>query len=282
MSGTLFVVATPIGNLDDITARALRVLGQVALVAAEDTRRTHHLLSRYAITTPTTSLHEHNETQKLPALIDRLKRGESIALVSDAGTPTISDPGQRLVRAAIDAAIRVEPVPGPSALVAALAASGFSGDSVSFLGFPPTRAKDRKAWLASLASIRGLAVFFEAPHRIKATLDEILRSVGDCEVSVGRELTKIHEEFIRGPLSAVIPRLRSPRGEFTVVIDIGHNTKLNVPVPPAVEDLVVEFGRMTTSDGFSKRHAISRLANQHGVSTNVVYAAIEQAKKLVE
>src|SRR5438034_344157 len=131
MSGTLFVVATPIGNLDDITARALRVLGQVALVAAEDTRRTHHLLSRYAITTPTTSLHEHNETQKLPALIDRLKRGESIALVSDAGTPTISDPGQRLVRAAIDAAIRVEPIPGPSALVAALAASGFSGDSVS-------------------------------------------------------------------------------------------------------------------------------------------------------
>jgi 16S rRNA (cytidine1402-2'-O)-methyltransferase len=282
MSGTLFVVATPIGNLDDITARALRVLGQVALIAAEDTRRTHHLLSRYAITTPTTSLHEHNETQKLPALIDRLKRGESIALVSDAGTPTISDPGQRLVRAAIDAAIRVEPIPGPSAMVAALAASGFSGDSVSFLGFPPVRAKDRKKWINGLASNGGLAVFFEAPHRIRATLDEILRSVGDCEVSVGRELTKIHEEFIRGPLSAVLARLRSPRGEFTVVIDVGHNTKLDTHQPPEPEALAVEFGRMTAIDGFSKRRAIGRLASLHGLPTNVVYAALEQVKKSVE
>src|SRR3984893_7738827 len=138
MPGTLFVVATPIGNLEDVTTRALRILSQVSLIAAEDTRRTRHLLSRYAIGTPMTSFHEHNEARKVSAVIERLQRGEDVALVSDAGTPTISDPGQRLIRAAIDADIRVEPIPGPSAPVAELAASGIGGQTFTFLGFPPT------------------------------------------------------------------------------------------------------------------------------------------------
>ena len=282
MSGTLFVVATPIGNLDDITARALRVLGQVTLIAAEDTRRTHHLLMRYAIPTPTTSLHEHNEARKLPALIDRLKRGEDIAVVSDAGTPTISDPGQRVVRAAIDAGIRVEPIPGPSATVAALAASGFAGTSFSFQGFPPARSKDRKKWLLSLSRIGGLVVFFEAPHRIVATLGDMIEYVGDCEVSVGRELTKIHEEFLRGPISKVLMELKSPIGEFTVVADIGLSTNSRDRISATPSDMAAEFGRMTISGGLSKRQAISQIASRHGVSTNQVYAAVEQAKKLVE
>src|SRR5207247_578719 len=146
MPGTLFVVATPIGNLEDITGRALRVLREASIIAAEDTRRTAHLLARYAITTPTTSLHEHNEAQKSGSLVDRLERGDNIALVSDAGTPTISDPGNRLIRAAIDAGIRVESIPGPNAAIAALAVSGLPTDSFTFLGFPPTRAKATTEW----------------------------------------------------------------------------------------------------------------------------------------
>src|SRR5207248_2244069 len=141
MPGTLFVVATPIGNLEDITARALRVLRNSTVIAAEDTRRTAHLLARYAITTPTTSLHEHNERQKTSSIVARLTRGDDVALVSDAGTPTISDPGRRLIQAAAAAAIRIEPIPGPNAAVAALAVSGFPADTFSFLGFPPTLAK---------------------------------------------------------------------------------------------------------------------------------------------
>jgi len=173
MPGTLFVVATPIGNLEDITVRALRVLREVAVIAAEDTRRTAHLLARHAITTPTTSLHQHNEPAKSAAIINRLQRGDAVALVSDAGTPTVSDPGSQLIREAIAAGIRVEPVPGPSAVLAALTASGFETDSFTFLGFPPTGAKHRKLWFERARAVGGTVVFFEAPHRIAATLADL-------------------------------------------------------------------------------------------------------------
>src|ERR1700730_12460873 len=159
MPGTLFVVATPIGNLEDITGRALRVLREASIIAAEDTRRTAHLLARYAITTPTTSLHEHNEAHKSASLVGRLERGENIALVSDAGTPTISDSGTRLIRAAVDAGIRIEAIPGPSAAIAALAVSGLPSDSFSFLGFPPTRSKARIEWFDRARAIGGTVVF---------------------------------------------------------------------------------------------------------------------------
>jgi 16S rRNA (cytidine1402-2'-O)-methyltransferase len=279
MPGTLFVVATPIGNLEDVTTRALRVLRQVVLIAAEDTRRTNHLLSRYAIGTPTTSFHEHNESRKVTAVIERLLRGEEVALVSDAGTPTISDPGQRLIRAAIDAGIRVEPVPGPSAAVAALAASGIGCQAFTFLGFPPIRLKDRNRWLTELGSAGRPVVFFEAPHRIRETLHQIERIVGDRYVSVARELTKTHEEFVRGPISSVLEHLTTPIGEFTVVVDIGHSTDKVLPKTVAAASLVAEFGQMTIFDGLSRRKAIGRLARTHGLPPNEVYEAIELAKK---
>ena len=261
MSGTLFVVATPIGNLEDITIRALRVLREVSLIAAEDTRHTAKLLARHAITTSTTSLHEHNEASKSPSLIARLKRGENIALVSDAGTPTISDPGGRLIRDAIAAGIRVEPIPGASAVMAAMAVAGLPSEGFSFHGFPPVRAKDRNAWFDRLISVGGTAVFFEAPHRIHRTLSLLRDRAGDCQVMIAREMTKVHEELVRGPISTVLPRLEHPRGELTVIVEIG--------VIP--ETKPVELGAI----GSSKREALAALAKTYGVSTNDVYAALE-------
>ena len=281
MPGTLFVVATPIGNLEDITLRALRVLREVALIAAEDTRRTAHLLARHGIATPTTSLHEHNEAAKSGGLTARLLRGDDIALVSDAGTPTVSDPGGRLIRAAIDAGVRVEPVPGPSAVLAALAASGLPTESFSFMGFPPTKGKDRQAWLDRLAELRGTVVFFEAPHRIRATLQDVFRAVGDCEVAVGRELTKIHEEMVRGPIKEVMGRISEGRGEFTTVLSIGLMTKFVAHDAPPAAVIVAEFGEMTSVSGVTKRKAINLVAKRHGIAPNQVYAILEAAKKSV-
>jgi len=281
MPGTLFVVATPIGNLEDITVRALRVLREVAVIAAEDTRRTAHLLARHAISTPTTSLHEHNEAGKANALVERLQRGDSIALVSDAGTPTVSDPGGLLIRAAIDAGVRVEPVPGPSAVLAALAASGMPTDSFSFLGFPPTRSKDRKIWFDRVKTVGGTIVFFEAPHRIQDTLNELQREVGNCEVAIGRELTKVHEELVRGPIIEAIKRIHDGRGEFTVVINIGLTTEHALNVGPSTASVVNEFGQITSIVGVTKRKAINILARRHGLAPNKVYEILESAKKSV-
>jgi len=261
MSGTLFVVATPIGNLEDITIRALRVLRDVSVIAAEDTRHTAKLLARHAITTSTTSLHEHNEASKSPSLIARLDRGESIALVSDAGTPTISDPGGRLIRDAIAAGIRVEPIPGASAVMAAMAVAGLPSEGFSFHGFPPVRAKDRNHWFERLISVGGTAVFFEAPHRIHRTLSSLREMAGDCQVVVAREMTKIHEELVRGPISEVLPRLEHPRGELTVIVEIG--------VTPEIKSAQPE------TSASSKRETIKALAETYGVSTNQVYAALE-------
>jgi len=279
MPGTLFVVATPIGNLEDITVRALRVLREVSVIAAEDTRRTAHLLARYAITTPTTSLHEHNEGGKSAALVARLQSGENVALVSDAGTPTVSDPGGLLIRAAIDAGVRVEPVPGPSAVLAALAASGLPTDSFSFLGFLPTRSKDRKAWFARVREVRGTIVFFESPHRIQATLRDLQRELGECEIVLCRELTKVHEEFVRGPISTLGDRELNERGEFTVVINIGLTPEINVPARICADEIVAEFGVLTKIGHLTRRMAVSSIARRYDLPPNRVYELLEQAKK---
>ena len=282
MPGTLFVVATPIGNLEDITVRALRVLREVAVIAAEDTRRTHHLLARHAIATPTTSLHEHNEAGKSGALIARLQRGDSIALVSDAGTPTVSDPGGFLIRAAIDAGVRVEPIPGPSAVLTALAASGLPTDAFSFVGFPPTRSKDRKQWFERVRASGGTVVFFEAPHRIQATLHEFQRELGDCLVAVGRELTKVHEQLVRGPISSVLKEIGEGLGEFTVVASVGAAA---AEAPSEASDsaraatILIEFGETTKLSGITKRKAINILARKHGIPPNQVYEILEAGKK---
>jgi 16S rRNA (cytidine1402-2'-O)-methyltransferase len=282
MPGTLFVVATPIGNLEDITGRALRVLREASIIAAEDTRRTAHLLARYAITTPTTSLHEYNEAQKSASLIGRLERGDTVALVSDAGTPTISDPGSRLIKAAVDAGIRVEPIPGPSAAIAALAVSGLPTESFSFLGFPPTRSKAKSEWFERARAIGGTIVFFEAPHRIRDTLDQLRQEVGDCSVVVCRELTKKHEELVRGPISLVLKEITSPIGEFTVVAYIGHSPDIVVLAPPSPADLMAEFGVLTKLSKMSRRSAVAALAKRHRLGANRIYELIEVAKKSVE
>lgn len=281
MPGTLFVVATPIGNLEDITARALRILREVALIAAEDTRRTSHLLSRYSINTPTTSLHEHNEHQKAPMLVDRLKRGEDIALVSDAGTPVVSDPGRHLIRGAIDAGIRVQSIPGPSAIVTALAASGLDLGTFTFLGFPPIKASDRRNWFDYLSTLRTTVVFFEAPHRIRPTLEELLAKLGDCPAVLCRELTKTHEELVRGPISDLIKRSNGLKGELTVVLDIGRKTEISRHTSLDERALALEFGEITESLHLTKRKAINVLARRHGRPPNEMYQAVERGKKLV-
>jgi 16S rRNA (cytidine1402-2'-O)-methyltransferase len=218
MPGTLFIVATPIGNLEDVTHRALRVLREAALVAAEDTRRTAKLLSHFDIHTATTSFHEHNEREKLPILIGRLRAGDDVALVSDAGTPGVSDPGYRLVKAAVAERIRIEAVPGASAVLTALVASGLPTHAFTFAGFPPARAQARERWLGALADRAETLVFFEAPHRVRETLEAALRVFGDRPAALCRELTKVHETLVRGPISEILATLEEPRGEFTLVI----------------------------------------------------------------
>ena len=202
--------------------------------------------------------------------------------MSDAGTPGIADPGQRLIGDAIAAGIRVEAVPGPNAAVTALTASGFPADSFTFLGFPPTRANDRSEWMAQLRSAGRTVIFYEAPHRIRATLEQILTAVGDCEVLVGRELTKFHEELVRGPISVALEHLKQPIGEFTVVADIGRMPRHELARRATDEDIVREFGYMTATGRFTRRQAITAVSRKHQRSPNEVYEAVERAKKLVE
>lgn len=287
MPGTLFVVATPIGNLEDITLRALRVLRQVAVIAAEDTRRTAHLLAHHAIATATTSLYEHNEKRKAPGILTRLERGDDVALVSDAGTPAISDPGARLIRMAIAAGVRVEPIPGPSAILTALVVSGLPLDRFAFLGFPPTKGRARKDWFAQLQRIGGTIVFFESPHRVSSTLSQLRTIVGDCEVAVARELTKLHEELVIGPISLVLERITAPKGEFTVVVNLGQTTDLaSEGWPESPDDWSIDQQRTSSSPlnsasarVDSRRRAVASLARAHGLTANQLYAAIESAKK---
>jgi len=279
MPGTLFVVATPIGNLEDISMRALRVLREAAVIAAEDTRRTAHLLARYGIATPTTSLHAHNEATKVPALLARLERGDHVALVSDAGTPTVSDPGRLLVDAASRAGIKVEPIPGPSAAIAALAVSGFAAESFMFAGFPPVKAKARAKWLERLRRTGGVVVFFEAPHRILSTLEWLKETVGDVRASVGRELTKAHEQLVKGQISAVLQEIGEPRGEFTVVVDIGQTTDIEPATDRSPTAAVDEFYQLTNTTSKTKRAVVAELSQKHGIPANELYRLIEAGKK---
>lgn len=217
--GTLYLVGTPIGNLEDITLRALRILREVSLIAAEDTRHTRTLLARYNIHTPTTSYFEHNKLAKLDTILAALETGD-VALVSDAGMPGISDPGYELVRAALERGFPVVPVPGPSAIVAALAASGLPTDAFVYVGFLPRKTGERRRALEALRGERRTLVLYEAPHRLLDTLADILDTLGDRPVAIARELTKVHEEIWRGTVSAARAHFaeHAPRGEFTLII----------------------------------------------------------------
>ena len=279
MPGILYVVATPIGNLEDITFRALRVLRDVAIIAAEDTRRTARLLQHYSISTPTTSLHEHNERTRTPELIARLQRGESVAVVSDAGTPVVSDPGGMVVAAAHAAGIRVEPVPGPSAALAAVSGSGLKGDQILFVGFPPRRSNDRKRWFAGLKDEPRLVVFFEAPHRIQASLSDLLEIFGDRTVAIGRELTKAHEELVVRQISKHLQLLTEPRGEFTIVVAAAEPAEEDQRTVPELPVLLLEFGEMTNNCVGSRRQAVKLLAEKYRIPSREMYQLLEKAAK---
>jgi len=278
MPGTLYVVATPIGNLEDVTLRALRVLREVALIAAEDTRRTARLLQHYSISTPTTSLHEHNEHRKSRALVERLLAGESIALVTDAGTPVVSDPGAAVVAAAHDAGIRVEPIPGPSAAMAALSASGLPADQFVFLGFPPPRSGERKRWLREVADEPRPLILFEAPHRLKQTLADALEILGDRRVVLGRELTKIHEELVVRQISELLGVDHDPRGEYTLVV-AAADRQLETPRTPDPDRLIAEFGDMTNIGGLAPKTAVKELARRYALPSRTVYAAVHKQRQ---
>jgi 16S rRNA (cytidine1402-2'-O)-methyltransferase len=279
MSGTLYLVSTPIGNLEDITLRALRVLREAAIIAAEDTRRTSRLLHHYQIGTGTTSFHAHNEREKAPALLNRLDAGDSIALVTDAGTPVLSDPGQHLVQAAIDRGIRVEAIPGPSAILTALVAAGLGSEGFTFLGFPPAKSEARKRWFGSNDHESRPLVIFEAPHRLLASLRDAQAALGDRAMVAARELTKLHEELVRGTISSTIAHFEEhePRGEFTLIF-----------LPPAEEapeavmltddEAWIEFGHLT-QNGLSRRDAIAALARRTQRPAREVYACVERGKE---
>jgi 16S rRNA (cytidine1402-2'-O)-methyltransferase len=276
---TLYVVATPIGNLDDITLRALKVLKAVELVAAEDTRRTGNLLRHYGIETPVLSVHAHNERARIDRIIGHLDRGSSVALVTDAGTPAVSDPGAALVAAIRDAGFRIEPLPGASAIAAAFSASGVQSDGFTFLAFPPIRSKDRKVWLSRLqAAVRDRAViFFEAPHRLLRTLEELSIYV-NRPIMAARELTKIHEELVWGTPSELIDRFQSPQGEFTIVIPPSNQAQKSVD-PPTDAEIVALFGQITDSVATkSKKDAARLVGEQLGLAAREVYAALERHK----
>jgi 16S rRNA (cytidine1402-2'-O)-methyltransferase len=277
MSGTLFVVATPIGNLEDITFRALRVLREVDVIAAEDTRRTAKLLTHYGISTPAVSFHQHNTRSRLPHLIRRLERNERVALVTDAGTPGVSDPGVELVDACLQKGIPVDPVPGPSASLAAATASGFPMDPLTIFGFVPTKARDRKAWLEQIKVVRHTFTFFEAPHRIRRTLAELGRQLGERQILVAREISKVHQQFLRADAASIIGRITESRGEFTVVV--GPCTE-GVAGVNLVSDLEIfdEFSHMPQSSSGSRRQVVAELARKHGRSPRDVYAIIEKIK----
>ncbi len=217
--GTLYLVATPIGNLEDLSPRALRTLQEARLIAAEDTRHTGVLLAHYQVRTPQTSYHEHNKLKKIRTILDALEQGD-VALVSDAGTPVLNDPGYELVQAALEAGHQVSPIPGPSAPVAALVASGLPTDSFLYLGYLPRRARDRRRTLAELAGQAHTLVFLETPHRLLGALADLLAALGDRQMAVARELTKLHEEIFRGTISEAQARFTEshPKGEITLVV----------------------------------------------------------------
>lgn len=270
LQANLFLVATPIGNLEDITLRALRVLREeVAAIACEDTRQTQKLLVRFEIQKPLISYHEHNEKTRAPELIERLKAGESIALVSDAGTPLVSDPGHRLVTAAIENGIRVVPIPGVSAALAALTASGLPATDFRFCGFLPHKAGARRRFLEGLKRETATLIFYESPHRILEALEEISAVLGNAPLVLARELTKVHEEFLRGTAAEILAELRSRpsvKGEMTLVIAPSQAATVT-------GDPVAEVGRLEAA-GVDRMEAIKTVAREFGLGKRDLYRKV--------
>lgn len=272
-AGCLYLVATPIGNLEDITLRALRILKEADFIACEDTRQTLKLLSHFEIRKPLESYHEHNEMVRAPELVLRMESGARVALVSDAGTPVVSDPGHRLVSLCLRHNIPVIPIPGPSAIIAALAACGLPSNEFVFAGFLPSRATERRRRLLALASEPRSLVLYEAPHRLRATLRDLLDIFGNREAAIARELTKMYEEFTRGRISELVRIFdgKEPRGEITLVIapaDKSESRRQAGENPPMLAQRVREI---TASQKLDRKAALKQAAKELGISKREAY-----------
>jgi len=264
----LYIVSTPIGNLEDITLRALRVLKEVDLIAAEDTRRTRQLLTHYGIHKPLISYHEHNRRMREKTLLHDLREGKSVALVTDAGTPGISDPGEELVRRAIQEGLPLVPIPGPVALVAALSVSGLPTESFLFYGFLPSKAAARRKWLTSLKERPETLVFYESPRRLSSLLDDAAQILGERRVVVAREMTKVYEEVYRGTISEVLEQMgkEEVKGEVTVILE-------GCTSPPHVDasEVVAALRRYSEEMGLSMKDSVGRVAEDLGIPRRQVY-----------
>jgi 16S rRNA (cytidine1402-2'-O)-methyltransferase len=287
MKGTLYIVATPIGNLEDITQRALRVLREADLVACEDTRRTRVLLNHFGIKTRTISYHEHNERERAEEICKLLASGKNVALVSDAGTPLINDPGFRVANAAIEQDLRVVPIPGPTAFVNALVASGLPSDEFYFAGFLPARANARRARLEELSAIPATLIFYEAPHRIGATLKDALDTLGKRQATVARELTKLHEEIARGNLSTLTERFgpgSRARGEMVLIISGAaasdshlKATESSGEAQPSPRRLIERVSELE-KEGLDAKAALKKAARELGIKRAEAYRLIVAQK----
>ncbi len=278
VNGILYVVATPIGNMADITFRAIQTLKDVALIAAEDTRHTNRLLTHYAIRNSMISLHEHNENQRTGMLVKRLVSGESIALVSDAGTPTLSDPGYRLIKEAIASGIRIVPIPGASAVLASLCASGLPTDAYVFMGFLPRKEGKRQKILKSLAGEKKTLIFYESPRRIKVLINDMIKTLGNRQGVLSREMTKRHEEFVRGTLWEILDVLAGRpeiKGECTLVVKGAAGQEI-----PDVDTLREEIIQGLHSDGFRLSSLVKSIADRYGLPKKQIYAEALKIKSL--
>jgi 16S rRNA (cytidine1402-2'-O)-methyltransferase len=275
--GKLYVVGTPIGNLEDITLRALNTLRTCDIIACEDTRRTQKLLNHYDIRTRTISYHEHNEMTRAPELVLKMEQGSVVSLVSDAGTPVLSDPGFRLVHLAVRHRIPVVPVPGPSALVAALTAAGLPLNEFIFTGFLPAKRSARLKALKEIAGFGKTIVFYEAPHRVAESLRDVQEVLGDREAVIAREVTKIHEEFIRGYVSEIRVALKKEavKGELTVILGPGRVPEIKTVAAGTIQ---AEIERLRKSDGLDERSALKAVARARGISRSEAYRQLQLEK----
>jgi 16S rRNA (cytidine1402-2'-O)-methyltransferase len=276
--GTLYVVATPIGNLEDISYRAVRVLKEADLIACEDTRHTAKLLHHYGIDKPTISYHEHNEAARAEELVAKLEQGLNIAQVSDAGMPGISDPGYRVIKLAIERGVQVVPVPGASAVVAALAASGLPTDSFQFLGFLPAKSGQRRTMLETLRSAPHTTVVYEAPHRIAEAMKDIVELLGaERPVVLARELTKVHEEFIRGRADEVLKQVnvRALKGEITLLIEKGEEST----APTTKRDIMVRLAEIMREQKLDENDALKIVAREQSISKSEAYRELQRARR---
>lgn len=270
MDGVLYIVATPIGNLDDITYRAVKVLSDVDLIAAEDTRHTLKLLNHLEISKPLISYYKETEKVKSKIIIEKLKEGKNVAVVSDAGTPGISDPGCEVIKEAIKEGIKVVPIPGACAAINSLICSGMDTKQFFFIGFLSTKNKEKRDKLEEVKNIQGTLIFYEAPHKIMDTLKMMLEVLGDRQISIGRELTKIHEEFIRGSISDVLEKLE-PRGEMVVIVEGSAESEEDIQRNNRNEMTLEEHYKFYESQGFDKKDIIKKIAKDRNVNKNEIY-----------